>query len=125
MRIILLDSAPLSQMRDRKSMPSVIAISHWARSHLVAGNCVCIPEVIDYALRRELLRSGKKASIAELDALKARFHYVPISTDAMLLAADLWAQSRNRGTPTGDPKRLDIDAILSAQALNEGVVLGL
>ena len=32
---------------------------------------------------------------------------------------------RDCGTPTGDPKKLDIDVILAAQALTEGWALGL
>ena len=51
--------------------------------------------------------------------------YAPLTTDAMLPAADLWAQMRNSGTPTGDPKKLDIDVILAAQALTEGKTLGI
>ena len=39
----------------------------------------------------------------------------------MLLAADLWAKSRQSGLATGDPKKLDIDVILPAQALTIGV----
>jgi predicted nucleic acid-binding protein len=117
MKIIVLDSAPLSELSAPVSAPRVIAISQWASSHLIAGNRICVPEVIDYELRRELIRSGKTASIAELNAINNRFTYLPINTETMLLAADLWARSRNRGAPTGDPRRLDIDVILSAQAI--------
>lgn len=59
-----------------------------------------------------------------MDALKAVFRFLPITSPAMLLAADLWATSRQSGQPTGDPKKLDIDVILAAQALTLGVPAG-
>lgn len=43
----------------------------------------------------------------------------------MLLAADLWAQARNAGQSTGDPKKLDIDVILAAQTLTVATTSGL
>ena len=76
-----------------------------------------IPEVIDYELRRELLRAGKASGISKLDGLKTVLRYRPITTTAILRAADLWADARRKGIPTGDPKKLDIDVILCAQAL--------
>ena len=41
---------------------------------------------------------------------------MPITTATMLLAAQFWAEIRNTGKPTADPKSLDGDVILAAQA---------
>lgn len=117
MRHILLDSSPLGLLSSPASSPQVAAIATWSVSCLAAGHRLDVPEVIDYELRRELLRAGKTAGVARLDALKTRLRYLPITTAAMLKAAELWAQSRRAGRPTGDPAKLDIDAILAAQAL--------
>jgi len=121
MKHILLDSSPLGTLSNPARTPDVIAISLWAAACDDAGHKLYIPEVIDYEIRRELLRAGKSAGIAKLNALKASLIYLPLTTDTMLLAADLWAQSRRRGQPTGDPKKLDIDVILAAQTLLLGV----
>lgn len=124
-KIIFLGSHPLSTIAGPSGAPAVAAITTWAVSLLAAGHAIYVPEVIDYELRRELVRAGKVTSVRELDAQKTRYRYAPITTEAMLLAADLWARMRNSGTPTGDPKKLDVDVILAAQALTEGGTLGL
>ena len=121
---ILLDSNPLGLVSTPTRNTDAIAITNWTTDCLAAGSKIYIPEVIDYELRRELLRAGKSNSIKKLDGLKAIFRFLPINSAAMLLAADLWATSRQSGLATGDPKKLDIDVILAAQALTLGVPAG-
>ncbi len=120
-RHIILDSSPLGLLANPAANAEVFAISQWSRACIAAGHHLYIPEVIDYELRRELIRAGKTQSIAKLDGLKSVFHYLPITTPAMLRAAELWAYSRQQGVATGDPKKIDIDVILSAQALTMAV----
>jgi len=55
-------------------------------------------------VRRELIRAGLQESVNRLDRLKAVLNYLPINTEVMLKAAELWAQARKRGTPTADRK---------------------
>jgi predicted nucleic acid-binding protein len=85
-----------------------------------------VPEVVDYELRRELLRAGKTAAIGRLDAFNSAIpaRYGPLTTTSIRLAAQLWADLRNRGLPTSNPEELDVDVILAAQALNSGFPAG-
>lgn len=115
-RHIVLDSSPLGLLTNPSGSIEVLAINQWGRSCLAAGHRLYVPEVIDYELRRELLRAGKTAGLTLLDALKSFWDYLPITTPAMLRAAELWADARNHGVSTGDPRKLDIDVILAAQA---------
>ena len=72
---------------------------------------------------RGLVRAGLLPSVHRLDELKQVLEYAPIRTEAMLLAARLWAEARQAGQPTADPKALDGDVILAAQArlFNEAI----
>ena len=118
---IFLDSSPLGLLSKPVQSTEVVDITNWTAACLTAGHKIYVPEVIHYEVRRELLRAGKATGVAKLEGLKIIFRYVPITTAAIDLAAELWAKSRNRGTPTGDPKKLDIDVILAAQALTQGI----
>jgi predicted nucleic acid-binding protein len=80
------------------------------------GARIVIAEIIDYELRRELLRMQRAEALAELDKLGVALHYEPLSTTAMRMAAQLWAEARQRGRPTTHHQRLDVDVILAAQA---------
>jgi predicted nucleic acid-binding protein len=81
---------------------------------------VIVPAIVYYELKRELLRAKKTFGVARLDAFIAASagRYLPLSDEALRLAADLWARSRQEGQPTADPKALDIDVIIAAQALS-------
>ena len=93
------------------------ACQEWLRDLAAHGWAVYLPEIIDYEVRRELTRAGKTSSILRLNLLIAQVNYIPITTTAMRLASDLWAQARQSGQPNADPKALDGDVIMSAQAL--------
>ncbi len=62
----------------------------------------------------------KAKSVARLDALCAATEYLPLTTAAMRRAAELWAQTRQRGKPTAGDKTIDADVILAAQCLTSG-----
>lgn len=76
-----------------------------------------VPEIADYEVRRELLRADKVKGIQRLDLLKHEIGYLPITTEVMLKAAELWVEARKQGKPTADDKALDADVILAAQAI--------
>ena len=80
---------------------------------------VILSEIADYEVRRELIRAGKENGLKKLDKFKNVLLYRPLTTEVMLLAAQLWADARKRGRPTAEPNALDGDAILAAQAILE------
>jgi predicted nucleic acid-binding protein len=65
---------------------------------------------------QKLLRAKKKKGLARLNSLCQRLEYLPITTDSMRQAAELWAQARQQGQPTAGDKTIDGDMILIAQA---------
>lgn len=92
----------------------------WMRVLDALGARIFLPEIADYEVRRELLRTKAWAGLSGLDRLRPLLDYDPITTQTMRLAADLWAVIRQSGKPTADPQALDADCILAAQALRLG-----
>ena len=122
LKAIFLDSGPLGLATQRKGKsPRVDACQNWLAGMDRAGVAVYVPEIIDYELRRELLRANAISGIARLDRLHTSARYLPLNTPALRLAADLWAQSRQKGFVTAHPKAIDVDVILCAQALTVGM----
>jgi predicted nucleic acid-binding protein len=95
----------------------------WLKATMARGVRVCVPEIADYEIRRELIRANKIAGLARLDLIKDTLDYLPITTSIMLQAAELWAVARKKGHPTADPKALDCDVILAAQAIQVNAIV--
>lgn len=89
----------------------------WMRGLLAAGVSVRVPEIADYEVRRELLRAGRTGGVARLDRLSEEVGYLPLTTEALRLAARFWADARRQGRPTASDESLDADVILAAQAV--------
>ena len=117
-RSVVLDTSILGMVTHPRANTE---IAQWLKSLLENGTTVCVPEIVDYELRRELLRADKPESVRRLDELEKRLKYLPISTTAMLKAAEFWAKARNEGIPTADDTALDGDVILAAQAVDHQV----
>jgi len=118
---VILDSGPLGILANPKSSPNAIACRQWLADLQNAGRHVFVPELADYEIRRELLRRNNKKGLANLNWLAGSLNYLPLSTVAMRKAAELWADSRQRGRPTAPDQSLDGDVILAAQALTLNV----
>lgn len=122
---IVLDSGPLGLLMQRRGISIADSCRAWMASRVGQGIGIFVPEVADYEVRRELIRLGKTNAIARLDSFNAMTaeRYLPVTTLAMRRAAEFWADSRRHGLPTADPKELDADVIIAAQAVTSGLPL--
>lgn len=116
--LILLDAGPLGLVTNPKMQSESRACYQWMQGRIAAGNIIVVPEIADYEVRRELIRVRKKKGLERLDTFKSSplIRYEPLSALTMLKAAEFWAMARQKGKPTADPKALDGDVILAAQA---------
>jgi predicted nucleic acid-binding protein len=115
-QIVVLDSGPLGLVLHPRATPDAEDCREWLLSLLDRAARVVIPAIVDYEIRREFLRADKTASIRRLDRLINTSHFEPLTTDALRLAAQFWADARKQGRATTSDLRLDADVILAAQA---------
>jgi predicted nucleic acid-binding protein len=116
--LIVLDASVVGAITNPKQTNAIVRDCQiWFRRSLARQSIFVLPEIADYEIRRELLRGKKINGIKKLDELKSAIYYDPIDSEIMLTAAQLWAESRQRGMPTADARELDGDVILAAQAL--------
>jgi predicted nucleic acid-binding protein len=121
---IVLDTSPVGTISKRKGVPEADACRKWVADCRRAGHQIIVPAIAYYEVARELERVGNTSAILRLDAFcSVPGGYLPLSDSAIRLAVKLWAQARNSGTPTADPKELDCDVLIAAQALDLGLPL--
>lgn len=114
--IVLLNSGPLGLVTNPKESAESLACKDWLRQLTRNGHQALVPAITDYEVRRELKLYGKVNGLLNLDTLAASAGYLPLTPQALWLAADLWAQVRQAGLLTAERFALDADVILAAQA---------
>ena len=117
--IVFLDSGVLGKLCNPNKKGEVAECEDWLFRLLSKGVHVVTSDICDYEVRRSLILESKKKpninSIESLDELKNIVTFLPLTSQVMLGAAELWAQARNQGIPTADKKSLDVDVIICAQ----------
>lgn len=114
-RVLFVDSGPLGYALTPSVNAEHLRCSHWLEALILRGEQIAIAEIVDYECRRGWLRHDNWPALANLDQVKADLLYVPITTEAMIRAAEFWARSRKGGYATTTEQRLDADVILAAQ----------
>jgi predicted nucleic acid-binding protein len=120
---ILLDTGILGQLchpRRKQNQPATNWMLKILGDHALDVR-VFLPEIADYELRRKLLHLISKGqsppkSIDRLNSLGKLLDYLPLDTEVMHHAAELWARCRSQGWPLSSEQALDGDVILAAQA---------
>jgi len=100
--IVLLDTGILGAVTHPRSHPESDGCKDWLIRISGAGLLPAVPEICDYELRRELVRA-KAPGVQRLDQLRAELIFLPITSDVMLKAAELWALARAEGKSISDP----------------------
>lgn len=117
--IVVLDSGVLGYIiHPNADLPDVRECIEWYLRLVSGANVFCLPEIIDYESRRKYLHIESRISIDHLDGFKDTLEYLPLTTNIMLKAAQIWADARKIHFPTASPDALDVDVILAAQALD-------
>lgn len=115
--LVVLDSGPLGLLSNPSDSRRAVDARRRAQELLEHGHDIVVPEIADYEVRRELVRSGRLAGVRRLDALAGGFGFVSVTRAMWRHAAELWAEARRSGRPTAPDHALDGDVLLAAQAL--------
>jgi len=109
--IIILDTFPTSSAGKRPG-PTTTLLDQcriWIDACETAGHRILIPSIAYYEALRELEMRRAASQIARLKTfcLETK-RFIPLTTDHLETAAQLWGQVRRAGQPTAIPRRLTV-----------------
>lgn len=113
---MFLDSGPLGEITNPRLRPH---INQWIQFAKRNGIALRVAEITDYELRRNLMLEGLEKSIGNLNKFKQTKRFVPLTSEALLKACEIWAWLHSNGNATSHIKNIDADVILAAQALSQ------
>ena len=113
--IVILDSGVLHTLVSTSKVKEVTDCQDWFYYLLSRSAKVVTSSLCNYEVKRELIRRKKVKEINNLNQLKALIDFFPVDDSTLELAAELWAEARNKGMPTADDLSLDADVIICAQ----------
>jgi hypothetical protein len=120
---VVLDTGPLGIATKRRGAPDADTCRSWIERGVRSGTKFVVPAIAYFEVRRELERINNQIGIGRLESFcnAVPDRYVILTDSALRLACTLWASARRHGRPTADPRELDCDVLIAAQALSIGV----
>lgn len=113
-KVVILDSYPLGEICSPIRYAETRPLIQFLRASKIA---LRVAEITDYELRRELTLQKLQKGINNLNKFKQKREIIPIDSESLMIATELWAELRKTGQPTADKKNIDCDVIMVAQAL--------
>src|SRR5688500_9778154 len=89
-----------------------------ARAARSGGSELLLCPVVEYEIRRGLLKRGAGSGLRSFEAIRAGLAYQAFDEETWLRGAELWAESRRLGQPI-----TDADLLIAAHALQLGATL--
>ncbi|BAZ09904.1 hypothetical protein NIES4071_17180 [Calothrix sp. NIES-4071] len=109
--IVFIDSGVLGVLATPIKSDEASICEQWVYGLLAKGVDVCSSQLCDYEVRRSMVLEARKNphsdNISSSDELQDMINFLPVTSEVLIQAAELWASARSQGTPTGDNKSLD------------------
>ena len=115
----MLDAGPSGLLISPNAGPLGRQCRDWLARLEATSAEVILLTIVDFEVRRELLRLGATAKLRALDEFKARLDVVDVGERAFLRPAEFWATAQG-GKAAATPEALDAEAIIAGIAAEIG-----